>query len=88
MLKYLSLISQANLRTQSQTILQVNRASENSCVLRKMFCKLDVRCKTIVTLALSYDCRKIFCKSGPSLLILTVKKNKIKTIRPLLRDTP
>jgi len=33
-----------------------------------MFCKLDVRRKSIVTLALSSDCRKIFfCKSGPVL---------------------
>ena len=30
-----------------------------------MFCKLDVRHKSIITLALLKDCRRIFCKSGP-----------------------
>ena len=30
-----------------------------------MFCKLDVRHKSIVTLALLKDCCRIFCKSGP-----------------------
>jgi len=35
------------------TILQVNRTQEKPYVLRKMFCKLDVRRKSIVTLALS-----------------------------------
>jgi len=33
--------------------LQVNRTQEKPCVLRKMFCKLDIRRKSIVTLALS-----------------------------------
>ena len=34
-----------------------------------MFCKSDVRRKSIVPLALSYGiiCRKLFCKSGPGL---------------------
>ena len=35
------------------TILQVNRAKEMFCVLRKVFCKLDVRRKSIVILTLS-----------------------------------
>ena len=35
-------------------ILQVSRTKEKPCVLRTMFCKLDVRRKSIVTLALSY----------------------------------
>ena len=41
------------------TILQVNWTEENPCVLRKMFCKLNVRRKSILTLALSQDNRKI-----------------------------
>jgi len=38
------------------TILLVNRTLRFSC---KMFCKLDVRRKSIVTLVLSFDNRKI-----------------------------
>jgi len=34
-------------------ILQVNHAEEKPCVLRRMFCKLDVLRKSIITLALS-----------------------------------
>ena len=46
------------------------KLQENPVVLRRtFFIKLDVRRKSIVTLALSqdnhFDCRKIVCKSGP-----------------------
>jgi len=41
------------------TILQVNRTQEKPCALRKMFGKLDVRRKSIVTLALSQENREI-----------------------------
>ena len=43
-------------------MLRVNRARENPCVLREMFCELDVRRKSIVTLALSKDNRKIIVR--------------------------
>ena len=43
----------ANTVSDDLTTLQVNRASEKPCALRKMFCKIDVRRKSIVTLALS-----------------------------------
>ena len=49
------------------TILQVNRTQEKTCVLRQVFCKSDVRRKSVVTLPLSQDNHKIFCKSGPRL---------------------
>jgi len=35
------------------TILQVTCTQEKPCVLRKMFDKLDIRRKSIITLALS-----------------------------------
>jgi len=42
-----------------RTIMQVNRTQEKPCVLHKMFCRLDDRCKSIVTSASSQDNRKI-----------------------------
>ena len=57
------------------TILQVNCTQEKPCALRKMFCKLDVRRKSIVTLTLSYDNRKIivryFVYQAPDVLRFT-----------------
>ena len=58
MLKFLAGISQANLRTLSPTILgptisHVNLTLEKLSIHCQMFCKLDVRRKSIVTLALS-----------------------------------
>ena len=44
--------------------MQVNRTQEKTCVLRQVFCKSDVRRKSVVTSALSQDNHKIFCKSG------------------------
>ena len=44
--------------------MQMNYTQEKHCILNKLFDKLDVRRKSIVTLAPSSDCRKIFCKSG------------------------
>ena len=51
-------------------ILRVNRSKKSlSFFVGRFFIKLDVRRKSIVTLALSqdnhFDCRKIVCKSGP-----------------------
>jgi len=47
----------------------MNLTYEKLSIHCKMFCRLDVRRKLIVTLALSQDnrkiSRKIFCKSGP-----------------------
>jgi len=41
------------------TVLQVNHMEEELCILHRMFCKPDVHRKSIVTLALSSDNRKI-----------------------------
>ena len=43
-------------------ILQVNCTPEKPCALRKMFCKLDVRRKSFVTLTLSQDNREIIVR--------------------------
>jgi len=44
------------------TILHVNRTQEQPCVLRETFCKLDDSRKSIVTLALPEDNRKIIVR--------------------------
>ena len=48
-LMFLLGISSANTISDDLTILQVNCTQEKPCALRKMFCKLDVRRKSIVT---------------------------------------
>ena len=49
-----NIISQfTNAISDDLTILRVNRTEEKPCAFRMMFCKLDVRRKSIVTLALS-----------------------------------
>ena len=50
-----------------------------------MFGKLDVRRKSIVTLALLQDCRKIFCKSGPSTTAAVLYKQT--ALQPSLNAT-
>ena len=46
-------------------ILQANRTQKKPCVLREIFCKSDVCRKSTVTLQLSLDNRKRFCKPRP-----------------------
>ena len=56
MLRFVPVISKVNLRTlfsDNLTILHVDPTEEKPRVLRKMFSKLDVRRKSIVTLELS-----------------------------------
>jgi len=58
---------------------------KNLRVLRKMICKLDVRRKSIVTLALLQGCFKIFCKSGPSTTAAVLYKQT--ALQPSLNAT-